>query len=305
MVTKGNWVDRDPTWLLQYSRDVYSQGGEDGIIEKVLEILPDRDRWCVEFGAWDGTYLTNTRNLIETQDYRAVLIEADPRRFESLERNYSDREDVITLNEYVGISHHNSLDYLLSRTPIPAAFDLLSIDVDGNDYHVWKSVTSYRPKVVVIEYNPTIPTHIGFVQPADPTVNQGSSLSSIVDLGNAKGYELVSVTRLNAIFVRREYYSLFHIASNAPEVLRTDLGAITYIFSGYDGRVFLRGNMLLPWHAIRLRESKFQQVPYLLREFPGNYTFLHKWALWMYRLVVDPRNTINALVQRMRRGTSK
>ena len=69
------------TWLFEHKRDVYSQTGEDGIIEKILETLPENDEWCVEFGAWDGQYLTNTRYLIEEKEYSAILIEADKKKF--------------------------------------------------------------------------------------------------------------------------------------------------------------------------------------------------------------------------------
>lgn len=58
-------MSRSPTWLLEHKKDVYSQTGEDGIIETILSTIGDRDGWCVEFGAWDGQYLSNTRNLIE------------------------------------------------------------------------------------------------------------------------------------------------------------------------------------------------------------------------------------------------
>ena len=76
---------KSPTWLLNHSRNVYSQNGEDGIIEKILDMLPNRDRWCVEFGAWNGIYLTNTRNLIIEKGYSAVLNEADPDLFIDLQ----------------------------------------------------------------------------------------------------------------------------------------------------------------------------------------------------------------------------
>nr|VFK56242.1 MAG: hypothetical protein BECKTUN1418F_GA0071002_10832 [Candidatus Kentron sp. TUN]VFK61659.1 MAG: hypothetical protein BECKTUN1418D_GA0071000_115613 [Candidatus Kentron sp. TUN]VFK62495.1 MAG: hypothetical protein BECKTUN1418E_GA0071001_10812 [Candidatus Kentron sp. TUN] len=70
-------MTRDPTWLLEYRRNVYSQTGEDGIIEKILDIIPRNDKWCVEFGAWDGSFLSNTRHLIEHKGFSAVLIEAE------------------------------------------------------------------------------------------------------------------------------------------------------------------------------------------------------------------------------------
>ena len=65
--------------LIQYEKNYTSQFGEDGILERALELLPALDRWCVEFGAWDGKYLSNTYSLIEKHEYSAIMIEADPK----------------------------------------------------------------------------------------------------------------------------------------------------------------------------------------------------------------------------------
>ena len=181
-----------------------SQTGEDGVIEKILEVIPEHDKWCVEFGAWDGVFLTNTRNLIESQGYSAGLIEADKAHFHALQQNYAQHANVITMNRRVGFGQADGLDNILSTTPVPREFDFLSIDIDGNDYHVWRAISHYRPKVVLIEFNPTIPTPVRFVQPADPSVSQGASLLSLVELGKEKGYELVAVLQWNAFFVRSE-----------------------------------------------------------------------------------------------------
>ena len=70
--------------LLEFASNTYSQTGEDGVLGKILETLPERDLWCVEFGAWDGRHLSNTCNLIENRGYSAVLIEADAKRFRDL-----------------------------------------------------------------------------------------------------------------------------------------------------------------------------------------------------------------------------
>ena len=51
--------------LSDYKKNIYSQGGEDGVIDKILEIIHQGDNWCVEFGAADGKYLSNTKNLIQ------------------------------------------------------------------------------------------------------------------------------------------------------------------------------------------------------------------------------------------------
>jgi len=62
----------------EHATNVHSGTGEDGVIGEILDRLPETDRWCVEFGAWDGLNLSNTRHLIESRGYAAVLIEADP-----------------------------------------------------------------------------------------------------------------------------------------------------------------------------------------------------------------------------------
>lgn len=98
----GRRMHKTPSWLLAFRHNTYSQTGEDGVIDKILEILPQNDKWCVEFGAWDGKHLSNTRNLIEQKDYSAILIEGDKKKFAVLQKNYSSNLNVITLNEFVG-----------------------------------------------------------------------------------------------------------------------------------------------------------------------------------------------------------
>jgi hypothetical protein len=258
-------------WLLDFKRNVYSGTGEDGIIERILQVLPSRDRWCVEFGAWDGFYESNTRCLIAGDGCSAVLIEADRAKYADLRRNCRDDPRVIPVHATVGWSGADALDALLAATPVPVDFDLLSIDIDGNDYHVWEAVTRYRPKVVCVEHNPTIPTGVRFVQRRDHAVSQGASLSSLNDLARSKRYELVAVTMVNAFFVDADHFSLFQIDDNRPETLRETEERITYLFTGYDGSVHLAGYRRLPWHGMELSESRVQHLPRPLRKYPKRY----------------------------------
>jgi hypothetical protein len=258
-------------WLNDFERSVTSQHGEDGIIEKVLEVTGDNNRWCVEFGSWDGIHLSNTYNLIKNKDYSAVLIEGDRNRFQDLLKTFAGDRKVAAINAFVGFEADNNLDLLLEATDIPCDFDLLSIDIDGNDYYVWECVRRYRPKVVVIEYNPTIPNSVEFVQQRDMNITQGSSIASIVKLAKLKNYELVAVTHTNAIFVDSKYFSLFGIQDNSIGLMRMDESSITYIFNGYDGTVFVRGSARLGWHGIDYRERRMQLLPKCLRKYPKNY----------------------------------
>ncbi len=88
--------------LSEFKYSVYSQYGEDGIIEEIFNRLPKHklDYWCVEFGAWDGVHLSNTCNLIRHSGYKAVLIEADKKRYTQLLSNFPS-DNVIKLNKWI------------------------------------------------------------------------------------------------------------------------------------------------------------------------------------------------------------
>ena len=280
---RENATDNGNRWLLAYAANVNSQNGEDGIIAKILEVIGDPSGWCVEFGAWDGRYLSNTHNLIANRGYSAVLIEGSAARFRDLKATFKDNPKVLPVNAFVGFTADDGLDSILAKTPIPEDFDVLSIDIDGNDYHVWSAVKRYRPRVVVIEYNPTIPTAVDFVQAADMSINQGASITALDRLARQKGYELTAVTTHNCIFVRRDYFPRFGIADNSPASLRADESLVTYIFNGFDGTVFIRGYGALGWHGIPYREERMQLVARVFRKFPDTFGPIMKRLSKYYR----------------------
>ncbi|MEW6291345.1 MAG: hypothetical protein AB1545_16025 [Thermodesulfobacteriota bacterium] len=290
-IMNKNATTSSAPWLNQFARNEYSQAGEDGIIEKALEVINENDRWCVEFGAWDGVYLSNTRNLIANRGYSAVLIEGDMERCNDLKKNFRDNKDIHPIHAFVGFENNNGLDSILEKTDIPLNFDVLSIDIDGNDYHVWAAVKHYNPKLVVIEYNPTIPNAVEFIQPADMSITQGNSLLALTNLAKQKGYELIAVTQCNAIFVDSRYFELFGIADNSIDAIRTDYSAVTYLFNGYDGTVFTSGCGRVCWHSIPYRHSRMQLVPLWLRTYPGNYGLTKKVFAKIYRYLIGANRT--------------
>jgi len=170
----------------------YSQHGEDGIVQEILRRLGVKNGWVVEFGAWDGKYLSNTFRLLEKgKGFKAVFIEGEKDRYEDLvilSKKMNDR--IIPLCAFVEPDGENSLDNLLARTPIPEDIDLLSIDVDGMDYHIWEGVKKYNPKVVIIEVNCSLPLELEQKHDAKQK-KQGSSFLSTLKLGNDKGYTCV------------------------------------------------------------------------------------------------------------------
>lgn len=252
--------------LIQYASNTYSQFGEDGILESIFKKLKVKNPWCVEFGAWDGIAFSNTRSLIE-KDWQAVLIEPNPRKFKELVKNNQQFPGVHLLQKFITLSGSDSLDTLLESTPIPRRFDLLSIDIDGNDYHIWRSLKKYKPKVVIIEFNPTIPPDVKFIQPADFSVQQGSSLKALYELAQKKGYELICCTEANAIFVDSKYFSVFKISNNTPENMM-EYKYQTRIYQLFDGTIKVEGNTTLLWSNIPFTENDMQILPPFFRRFP-------------------------------------
>jgi len=241
------------------------------VIALLLGRFPQRDRWCVEFGAGADSHGSTTHRLIVGEGYSAVLIEGVKEKYPYLCNLYRENRNVLVLEKFVGFraEEDDCLDRLLAKTPVPADFDFLSIDIDGNDYHVWNAITQYRPKLLMIEFNPTIPPEVKYVQPADARINFGNSLAALVDLGKTKGYELVCVCGVNALFVRRDDYPLFGIRDNSVQALWTKRDCVTYIFSGYDGRIVVDGCQKLPWlFNIPIRASKMQILPRFLQKYP-------------------------------------
>lgn len=256
--------------LEPYRRDVTSQNGEDGIIERIFEIVGATNRWCVEFGAWDGKLYSNTWNLIANHGWTGVLIEGEADRFEDLKRTYADLPQRAHLvNCFVTLEPGARLDDLLQREGVPEDCDLLSIDIDGNDWHIWNSLAHFRPRVVVVECNPSIENNVYFVQNYGPSIHHGSSMLAHIELGKAKGYELVASTGVNAFFVKRELFAAFGIKDNSIDALHDTSDQVIEIFQGFDGTIFAAGDLKLHWHGIALTQEDFQVLRPIERRFPG------------------------------------
>ncbi|HLA91766.1 MAG TPA: FkbM family methyltransferase [Gemmatimonadaceae bacterium] len=244
-----------------------SQFGEDGILEQIFEIIPESDQnhWCCEFGAWDGEHCSNTNHLILDKGWKGVLIEADEERFRQLTRTYRGVERAVLVNRLVTTAGASTLDKILDQAGAPKSIDLLSIDVDGNDFHLWASLQSYRPKVVVIEFNPCIPNNIEFVQKPDSSLRHGSSIRSMTNLASSKGYELICVNAENAFYVEREYFSLFRIADNSIEALKYYREPLQ-VFQLYDGTLVFHGEPhCLYWYSLPVDFNRLQVLPWFVR----------------------------------------
>lgn len=208
--------------LDQFENQVYSQGGEDGVIEKIFEIIEPTTHYAVEFGAADGLHGSNVRRLYE-KGWGGLQIEGNPVYFQKLVENSKTFPKVVNLNAWVW---PGNIEHLFEMAGVPPDLDFLVIDIDSNDYWIWKVIHDFRPKLVQIEYNAAFaPPESAVVRyhpmnHADSTDYYGASIQALYDLGKKKGYELVHASRngVNLFFVDKKYFDRFGIQNNSPEV---------------------------------------------------------------------------------------
>ena len=207
--------------LRKYERSVFSQFGEDGVIERLLALIEPSSKYAVEFGASEGIALSNVRNLLVNRGWSGLMIEGDDQRAGRLAENYRTMPQVQTRSAYV---FPGNVETLFDHAGVPKDLDVLSIDIDSNDYYVWRAIHDYRPKIVVIEYNPGYPPPSRAVVAFHPFNHwdgsdyYGASIQAMYELGREKGYELVHVesSGANLFFVDRPYFERLGIRDNSP-----------------------------------------------------------------------------------------
>jgi len=249
-----------------WRRDVYSQCGEDGVIEKLMSLVDCRAGYFVEFGAWDGRHLSNAAKLAD-EGWRGCFIEWEADRFLQLKQSYAANQKIACINAFVQTQGAASLDALLEAVAAPEVVDVLSIDIDGNDYHVWRGFNRRTANLVVVEFNPSIPAHVVYAQDDDPAVNRGASISALAELAAHKGYALVAATDWNAFFMRNELVARHGIATYSPQQVKNPEYEAA-IFHGFDGTIIVAGNRKLIWHGIDYAADELQILPPELRKIP-------------------------------------
>jgi hypothetical protein len=189
---------------------VFSQNGEDGIIQEIFNRIGLTNKYFVEFGVEDGLECNST-NLLYKQ-WKGLWIEGSSAFSKQITERFSDligKGHLQIKNEFINAEN---IESIFKSANVPAEPDLLSIDIDYNDYYVWKAIVNYNPRVVIIEYNSIFRPDTHFVVPYNPTRTWdktsyfGASLLALQQLGDSKGYCLVSCsfTGSNAFFVRKD-----------------------------------------------------------------------------------------------------
>ncbi|MDR3645990.1 MAG: hypothetical protein P4L22_00430 [Candidatus Babeliales bacterium] len=208
----------------KYCKNVYSQNGEDGILEQILKELEINNGTFCEFGASNGITSSNTYNLIKNHNFSGMAIELDQSLYQKCVETYKNFPNVQVFHGGVFYNDlNNDLNSWLKKGNLPYDLDVLSIDIDYDDYFVWKNLTEFSPKIVIIETNPyrdpvfeelpgkpSSEYNIDLLKQWHPArIAAGCSFISAITLGLNKGYIPVSYTG-NITFVRKDLVTKLH-----------------------------------------------------------------------------------------------
>jgi hypothetical protein len=201
--------------LERHGRKVWSQNDEDGILEEIFRRIGTSSRSFVEFGTSDGRECNTLKLLVE--GWRGLWMELGVAECDRIRHSFAAPLADGRLELLQTRVTAENIDGLLTGSRVVSAgeLDLLSIDIDGNDYHVLEAVRGVQPRVLVIEYNGKFPPPMDVVPPYDTahawdgSDYAGASLQALVNLAARRGYRLVAtnLTGSNAFFVRAELAS--------------------------------------------------------------------------------------------------
>lgn len=192
---------------------VYSQWGEDGIIQHLIKNINISRKVFIEFGV-ENYMESNTRFLLMNDNWSGLVIDGSQENI-----NYIKHDDIYwrynlkAVRSFITAENINSI---FTENGIMGKIGLLSIDIDGNDYWVWKAINAVEPDIVICEYNSRFGKERAVTIPYNPKFMRskahysylyfGASIKALVLLAESKGYKLVAGT-LNGndlFFVRRD-----------------------------------------------------------------------------------------------------
>jgi hypothetical protein len=207
--------------LEHYEFKVYSQNGEDGIIAEIFERIGTTNKSFVEFGVESGVEC-NTVFLL-SQGWNGLWMDGGENNCAAINKTFEGYIKEKTLKIQHAFINRDNINELITEY-YNGEIDLLSIDIDRNDYHVWEAIKCIRPRVVIAEYNSKFPPHINWHVPYeahtmwDGTDYFGMTLLSADELGKRKGYVLVGTetTGANCFFVREDIFDKAKDKFNYP-----------------------------------------------------------------------------------------
>jgi hypothetical protein len=195
---------------------VFSQFDEDGVILFLLAVADDGPRRVVDLGAGNGVHASNSANVLLNLGFDGLLVDGDGASMAAAERFYARHPDTTErppATTQAFLTREN-VDDVVSAGGLRGEIDLLSIDVDGNDYWLWDALECVSPRFVVVEAHPELgrdeyvmPYQADFVwKAAPPDGRYGASLLAFVRLGERLGYRPVGANQygFNVFFARED-----------------------------------------------------------------------------------------------------
>jgi hypothetical protein len=226
------------TKLSDYEFKVFSQWGEDGIIQRLTDAVEIPNKTFIEFGVEDFME-SNCRFLMTKDNWRGFVIDGSAANIERLRS--SDFYWKHDLNAVAAFITKDNINQLLAESGFDVDLGLLSVDIDGNDYYVLDAIDGFRPRILVCEFNNVFGGERKISVPYDPQFRRmekhhsglyfGASLPAMALLAERRGYSLVGINSAgcNAFFVRNDLMNP-HLevwnASNlyAPSAIRESRG---------------------------------------------------------------------------------
>lgn len=198
--------------IQEYEYQVYSQFGEDGIIQMLIDQVVPKEKVFVEFGVEDYAE-SNTRYLLKNNNWSGLVIDGSEENIRKIRNsNYYWKYNLKAARAFID---RDNINAILIDNGVSGKIGLLSIDIDGNDYWVWENINAVDPDIVIVEYNSrfgskdtvTIPYKKDFVRSEAhySMIYFGASLSALCYLAEKKGYDFVgcSSSGVNAFFVKK------------------------------------------------------------------------------------------------------
>ena len=193
---------------------IFSQFGEDGIIDFLVKKINLQNKTFIEFGVEDYEE-SNTKFLLEAKNWRGLVFDSSQKFIDIIKKkDFYWRNNLIAVKAFITAEN---IDNLIKQNFLHEEVGLMSIDIDGNDYWVWKAIETYKPAIVIIEYNArfgykksvSIPYKKNFDRIAEhhSSIYFGASLMALYKLGKEKGYSLVGTNTNgnNSFFIRDDF----------------------------------------------------------------------------------------------------
>lgn len=199
---------------------VFSQHGEDGIIQYIINKIEIPNKTFVEFGVETYTE-SNTKFLLQNNNWSGLIIDGSPQYIEYIkQQNLYWKYELTAVSSFIT---KDNINQILTSNNIQGDIGLLSIDVDGNDYWIWEAISVIQPRVVICEYNSvfgnshaiSIPYKSDFFRTKAHYSNLyfGCSIPALCHLAKNKGYDFIGCTSAgnDAFFIRKDLSSPFKV----------------------------------------------------------------------------------------------